>query len=128
MKGGRRHVTIDRGCPVYGVGNENIDHILRWCPLAFSLWNSLHNAGTDAQAVLIRERVRWSKLALGWCKLNTDGVVHKHSQLVSCDGPFDCIVDGYSLFGGGNGLFGSLSPLAEFRHFIWLLYVDAAYC
>ncbi|KAK9046568.1 hypothetical protein V6N11_052454 [Hibiscus sabdariffa] len=50
---GRRHLTIDRGCHVCGVGSENIDHILRWCPLAFLLWNSLNSATSYGSFTLI---------------------------------------------------------------------------
>ncbi|KAL4363840.1 hypothetical protein GQ457_04G022740 [Hibiscus cannabinus] len=138
---GRRHLTIDRGCHVCGAGIENIDHILRWCPLAFSLWNSLvladkfeeflqlsikdwifadlsmtGNFAVDAtnwdllfayilwnlwkrrndvvfeSHVVYRESIlqqskRMTNLpTLGWCKLNTDGAVHKYSQLASYGG------------------------------------------
>ncbi|KAK8601063.1 hypothetical protein V6N12_050908 [Hibiscus sabdariffa] len=46
----------------------------------------LNKARANAQASLSRVRARWSNPTVGWCRLNTDGAVHKRTQLASCGG------------------------------------------
>ncbi|KAK8484274.1 hypothetical protein V6N11_059458 [Hibiscus sabdariffa] len=107
------------------IGNFDVDATNLDLLFAYILWN-LWKRRNDVvfkshvvyQELVLQQRSEYDGVSWLWDGVNSTLMVW----------PFDCIVDGYSLFGGGNGLFGSLSPLAEFRHFIWLLYVDAAYC
>ncbi|KAL4379322.1 hypothetical protein GQ457_02G038790 [Hibiscus cannabinus] len=36
----RRHFSLDSSCPSCGYSIEDVDHVLRHCPLAYSIWEN----------------------------------------------------------------------------------------
>ncbi|KAK8533234.1 hypothetical protein V6N12_076510 [Hibiscus sabdariffa] len=108
----RRHMKNDGSCSLCGFPREDIDHVLRHCPVAISVRSQFEYFGrhesitqaslrlqnecvqsfgairssNDALRRASRQGVRWQKPPKGWWKLNSDGATIFGSGLSSCSG------------------------------------------
>ncbi|KAE8680680.1 hypothetical protein F3Y22_tig00111372pilonHSYRG00115 [Hibiscus syriacus] len=104
-----RHLTSNDRCPTCNKGPEDLNHLLRWCPQALSVWSSIIKPDKRHEFMSIdvrtwilsnldsqnhmgaleedrRKSAHWSKPPAGWVEANTDASCNPENGVAKCGG------------------------------------------